>query len=333
MNFENFPNPDSTTPPPATNNLKKSILLRNILAGFLVVALAGTWGYIIWDKKLTKAETQQLTSQVASSDAAKNSLQQELNDATLQLDMLKSSNAKNEELLKSKYGEIETLKAKIQSILNTKNATSSQLAEARRLINQLKGNIETYTAEIEKLKGENIQLTEEKRIVSEERDVVRHHFDSAKTVIKEKENVIDIGSTLHASNLSILGLKDRSNGKEKETSTAKRVDKLRISFNLDENRIAQSGTKEIYVVIIAPDGKPVAVSELGSGKFVTRDGVEKPFTKKVEVNYTQGERREVKFDWAPGNTIQTGNFKIEIYNNGFKIGEGIREFKKGGLFS
>ena len=76
-----------------------------------------------------------------------------------------------------------------------------------------------------------------------------------------------------------------------------------------------------------------AVSELGSGKFVTREGIEKPFTKKVDVNYTQGEKREVKFDWLPTNNIQTGNFKIEIYNNGFKIGEGVREFKKGGLFS
>ena len=71
---------------------------------------------------------------------------------------------------------------------------------------------------------------------------------------------------------------------------------------------------------------------MGSGKFTTRDGVEKYFTKKVEVNYTKGEKRVVNFDWTPTNNIQTGNFKIEVYNNGFKIGESTREFKKGGLF-
>lgn len=331
MSFENFPTPSSPNPKPEQSDKKKNVY-RNLLGGFLILALAGTWGYIIWDKQQTKEEKQALTSQISSTDAAKNSLQQELNDATLQLDMLKSANAKNEDILKNKYSEIEELKTRIQTILNQKNATAAQLSEARKLISQLKGSIEVYTAEIEKLKGENIQLTEQKRVVTEERDVVRRHFDSAKIVIKEKEDVIDIGSTLHASNLTIQGIKERNNGKEKETTTAKRVDKLRISFSLDENRIAQSGNKEIYVVLIAPDGKPVAISELGSGTFKTRDGAEKYFTKKMEVNYTQGEKSTVNFDWKLNNSIQTGNFKIEVYNNGFKIGESTHEFKKGGIF-
>jgi hypothetical protein len=30
--------------------------------------------------------------------------------------------------------------------------------------------------------------------------------------------------------------------------------------------------------------------------------------------------------------FQTGNYKIEIYQNGFKIAEGVRSLKKGGLF-
>ena len=35
----------------------------------------------------------------------------------------------------------------------------------------------------------------------------------------------------------------KASGKEKRTSTAKKVDKLRISFDLNENMIAQSGNK------------------------------------------------------------------------------------------
>ena len=59
----------------------------------------------------------------------------------------------------------------MQSIINNKNATAAQLAEARRLIAELKGNIETYTAQIEELKTQNTQLTQEKQQVTEERDV------------------------------------------------------------------------------------------------------------------------------------------------------------------
>jgi hypothetical protein len=175
-------------------------------------------------------------------------------------------------------------------------------------------------------------LTQEKAQVTQERDIANKNYDSASQVIKQKENVIDIGSTLHASNFTIVGLKEKSSGKEKETTTAKRVDKLRISFDIDENRITQSGPKDIYVCITSPDGNPVSVDALGSGKFLTRDGVEKPFTKKVQINYTQGQKQPVTVEWSQNSNFQTGNYKIEIYNNGFKIGEGVRSFKKGGLF-
>jgi hypothetical protein len=30
--------------------------------------------------------------------------------------------------------------------------------------------------------------------------------------------------------------------------------------------------------------------------------------------------------------FKTGNYKIEVYNNGFKVGEGNRPLKKGGIF-
>ncbi|MEO6220448.1 MAG: hypothetical protein ABIO81_08475 [Ginsengibacter sp.] len=330
MSYENFPNSNVPEDKPVvvTNNNN-----RNILTAILVIILLGTWGYIIWDKNKSRQEKQELTSQIVDSDSSKNELQRELNDAALRLDMLKTSNSKADSLLRTKDKDIESLKSRVQSILNNKNATQAELAEARRLISQLKGNIETYTAEIESLKSANTQLTQEKRLVTIDRDLQRKNYDSASTVIKQKEDVIDVGSTLHASDFNIVGIKEKKSGKEKETTTAKRVDKLRISFNIDENRITQTGPKDLYVSITSPDGRPVVVDALGSGKFVTRDGIEKSFTKKVQINYVQGQKEPVSVEWSQNSDFQTGDYKIEIYNNGFKIGEGVRSFKKGGLFS
>ena len=328
MSFENFPESKTSEqkPQPKKNNT------RTILTGLLLVALLGTWGYIIWEKNQAKQEKQVLTSQITISDSSKNQLQGELNDALNRLDMLKTNNAKADSLIRTKDKDIADLKSRVQTILNNKNATAQELAMAKGLIEQLRNNINVYTKEIEKLQGEKIKLTEEKRTITEERDVVKKNYDSATTVIKEKEDIIDIGSTLHASNFNIIGLKERGS-KEKETTTAKRVDKLKISFDLDENRITQSGLKDIFVSITAPDGTPVAVEALGSGKFVTRDGVEKLYTKKIQVNYIKGEKQSISVQWQQNTSFQTGDYKIEVYNNGFKIGEGTRNFKKGGLFS
>lgn len=336
MSFENFPSgttPDRNTPTSKTSSKSPKTDYRNVIIGALVVALLGAIGYLLWDKNKHKAETQMLTTQIVTTDSSKNELQRELNDATSQIDALKTSNTKGDSLIRTKDKDINDLKTRVQSILNNKNATAAELAEARRLIGTLKSNIASYTTEIESLKVEKGQLTEEKRVVTEERDVVRKNFDSAKTVIKQKEDVIDVGSTLHASNFRIVGLKDRKNGSEKETTVAKRVGKLRISFDIDDNMITQSGPKDIFISISAPDGKPIVVEALGSGKFTTRDGVERFFTEKKEINYVQGQKQPVSVEWKQNSEFQVGDYKIEIYNNGFKIGEGIRSFKKGGLFS
>lgn len=332
MSFENFPKSSTSDPeyrptdPPTNNNS------RNFLMGALIVALLGTWGYLIWDKSKAKEEKQIMTTQIVNADSAKNELQRELNDAAMRLDLLKTTNSKADSLLRTKDKDIQALKSRVQAILNDKNATAAQLAEARKLIGQLNGSIEIYTAEIEKLQGEKIQLVKEKRRVTEERNIVKRNLDSATTVIRDREELIDIGSTLHASNFSIVGLKEKSRGKEKVTTTAKRVDKLRISFDLDENRLTKSGMKDLFISITAPDGSPIAVEALGSGKFVTREGIERDFTQKVEIDYKQGEKQKVNVEWKQDKDFQTGSYRIEIFNNGFKIGEGIRTFKKGGLF-
>ena len=330
MSYENFPESEN---PGETEVVKKNNSGRNILTAILVIALLATWGYIIFDKNKTRQEKQDLTTQIVNSDSAKNELQRELDDAALRLDALKTSNVKADSLIKTKDKDIDALRASVQSIINNRNATKAQLAEAERLIAQLKGNIEMYTAQIDSLQNANAQLTETNRVVTQQRDVVQKSYDSANTVIQHKDTLLILGLHLEASNFSIEGIKEKSSGKEKVTSKAKRVDKLRISFTLDANRITSSGPKDIYVCITAPDGKPVQVDALGSGTFTTRAGTEKPFTKKIQVNYVQGQKQPVKVEWSQNSQFQTGDYKISIYNNGFEIGQGTVTLKKGGLFS
>lgn len=329
MAFENFPAADqprqaAPTPPPSN--------WRNYLTGFLIIALLGTWGYIIWDKNKTKETIQQKDTQIATTSSQKDELQKELEDATMRYDMIKTSSANmlhsKDSVIGSKERDINAKKEKIRQLLAKGESDKEAMAQARSLIASLNGDIESYKTKIETLEGEKIVLTHEKETVTRQRDEVKKNLDSAQNLIKQKEDLIDIGSTLHASNFSILGINETGNGREKETTTAKRVDKLRISFDLDENRITQTGVKNIYVCITGPDGSPIS-----SGKFNTREGQEKFYTQKLDVNYTQGQRQTLSFDWKQGSSFQTGDYKIEVYNNGFKIGEAVRSLKKGGLFS
>ena len=334
MTFENFPGAEKSTQTVAQQPQNK---WRNYLTAGLVIALLGTWAYIIWDKNKTKEIIQQKDLVISNTSTQRDVLQKELEDATMRYDIIKTSSAdmvhSKDSIISKKDRDIAQKRIDIQKLLSKAGASQEELTQAKTLIASLNGDIEGYKTQVETLLSEKIILTQEKNQVTQQRDKVQKDFDSAKTVIKEKEEIIDVATTLHASNFSILALNEKANGKEKETTTAKRVDKLRISFDLDENRVAQSGQKNIYICITAPDGTPLTVEALGSGKFNTREGQEKFYTQKVDVKYTQGQRQTLSIDCKQNSSFVTGDYKIEIYNNGFKIGEGVRSLKKGGLFS
>ena len=77
---------------------------------------------------------------------------------------------------------------------------------------------------------------------------------------------------------------------------------------------------------------PVAVEALGSGTFSTREGQAKIYTQKLDVNYVQNKKQTISFDWKQNKDFATGSYKIEVYNNGFKVGEAYKPLKKAGLF-
>ena len=238
MAFENFPTAESNPPVAPQPNRTD---WRTFLSIGLVIALLGTWGYIIWDKSKTKEVLQQKESQLFSVRTEKDTLQSLLDEATNRYDQLKTNNAKKDSTITARDREISEKKGRIQSLLSKANATQAELAQARKLIASLNVDIEGYKQQIESLKTQNVQLAREKEAVTQEKIKVEKNLDSAKVVIKEKEDLLDVGSTLHASNFNISGVQEKKSGKEKITTTAKKVDKLRITFDLDENRIAASG--------------------------------------------------------------------------------------------
>jgi hypothetical protein len=333
MSFENYPDTEKLILP-AVSQSKTD--WRNFFIAGLIIALLGTWAYVIWDKSRIKETIQQKNLVITNTSSERDLLQKQLEEATQLYDGIKTSNANmvhsKDSTIYKKDREIAAKREKIQQLLSKVGATQQDLAQAKSLIVSLNGDINRYKSQVEALQGENQLLTREKNLVIQQRDKVQKNFDSATNIIKQKEEVIDIATTLHASNFSILGINETGSGKEKQTSTAKRVDKLRISFDIDENRVAQSGIKNIFVCITGPDGKPLAAEAMGSGKFNTRDGDQKYYSQKIDLNYTQGQRQTLSLDWKQNTNFEIGDYKIEVYNNGFKIGEGSGSLKKWRLF-
>lgn len=324
MTNTNYPSATPQSQPPKSNTTK------NIVIGVLAAGLLGTWGYLLWDKNKSNEKISQTQYTASSAMTQRDSVQGLYNDALLRLDSITGSNNTLQGEKTELQKDIDKKKAEIRSILNKKNASDAELKRAKSLISELNEKITTLEAEVTRLTGENQQLTATNTQLTAEKQTLETNLATTQTEKTELEQTVDVGSTFSAGNIQITPMNEKKGGKEKETTTAKKVDKLVVSFDV-ENRIAKSGPADLYIIVTAPNGQIVQDASLGSGTLSTRTDGEKQFTSKVNINYEQGTRKNVQVPLRQ-NDFMTGDYKIQVYQNGFKIGEGIRSLKKGGLF-
>jgi len=170
-------------------------------------------------------------------------------------------------------------------------------------------------------------LTTDKENLTSENKNLSTNLATTEAAKKQAENKVDVGSTLNASSFSIKAINEKSSGKERETASSKRADKLRIAFNLDANRITVSGAKQLFIVAKDPTGKTIKEQSLASGSLSTREDGQVEYTTRVDVDYKQGESKYVSFDLRQAEKYTKGSYTIIVYQNGFKIGEGLAILK------
>ena len=330
MTNTNYPSATLQATPPAKGNNNK-----NIIIGVLAAILIGSWAWFLIRDSKSKEELQQSNTQGTVYMTQRDSLKSELDAAEIRLDSITGANNKlqgdNADLLKKHQQELAAKKAEIRRILNDRNATKAELAKAKQMITELNDQISTLQTQVTELTAANQQLTTENTTLKTEKADLQTNLATTKTEKESLEKTVDVGSTFSASNIQIRAVNEKKSGKEKATESAKRVDKLMVTFDV-ENRIAKSGPADLYIMVTAPDGTPISDASTGGGTLNTRQDGDKMFTSKVNIQYEQGTRRSIELP-VRQNDFKTGDYKIEIYHNGFKIGEGTRTLKKGGLFS
>jgi hypothetical protein len=323
-NYPSADNPQNYNRPTRGSNTTK-----NVVIGVLAAGLLGTWAYFLYDKNDSTKQIQEKTVAVNTAMSARDSVQALYNESLTRLDSLTGSNNNLNGQLSDRQSEITKLKNEINKIVSNRNATAADLKRARTLIAELNGKINNLEAEVARLTGENQQLAATNTSLNQEKQVLQSNLQTTTAEKEELAQTVDVASTFSASNIQITPINEKRNGKEKVTTNAKKVDKLVVSFDV-ENRVARSGPADLYVIVTGPDGKVIADSTGGS-TLTTRNDGDRPYTNKTSIEYEQGTRKSVQIPLRESH-FQTGDYKIEIYQNGFKIAEGVRTLKKGGLF-
>lgn len=302
---------------------------KNLIIGILAGGLIALGGYMAYDKNRSSQMIRNDETKIAAITSEKSDVQKSFDASLARLDSMTGVNGNLENKLAEQQTEITRAKAQIRSILNKSNASAAELKTAKDLIAQLNGKITNLEADVARLTEDNKALNQDKAVLTADKAKLTKDLETTTTVKQDLEKKVDIASTLNASNIVITPINVKGNGNEKVSTTAKRVDKLVIRFDVN-NRIALPGKTDVYVLVIGPDGKPMTT---GTETFTTREEGDKTFTAKLPVDIETSTKKTVEFAFAPGNNFVQGNYTIQIYQNGFLIGQGTQELKKGGLFS
>lgn len=303
-----------------SNNSK----LPLILGAALVISL-GFNAYQFIDGNQDRETLDKSIQELSTLSSSKAQLEFDYKNLQDEFTQLKNSIVDNDGLLANKEHNIAVQQEEINKILNDANASKESLAKAEAMIKSLKAEISTYKTEIIRLEQENAILVKDNALLTTQRDSIQTNLNTERTervaeraVAKEKEE--ELSSTLSISNHDIVALKVRNNGREVEKSKAKKVDKIRVSFDIDKNSRAQSGSKELYVAIVNPNGEVGQYTNGQYGSLKLHSGDEVKYSDKVKIDYKNGAQQKVEIDLENGS-FTPGKYKINIYQNGFKISQ------------
>ena len=150
-------------------------------------------------------------------------------------------------------GSLEAERAKIEELIAEVKKSKGDAASLARY----KNDYFKLKREHDALIAENLQLKEQNSTLTTQRDSTMTALNDSKryndTLVYQNENLsktVEKAQKLQILNLKTQSFKERSSGKLVETEKARRVDKLKISFNIAANEVAVAGNKMYYIQII-----------------------------------------------------------------------------------
>lgn len=264
----------------------------------LALLLLGSVGYIY---KLTTDNKEQLTLL----NTEKASLEDDIKARIAELEIMSSENT----ALKS---EIDAQKQEMETLLEELEKSKGDVAAMNRYKSEyfrLKKVMDNLVAENKLLKEQNVSLTTSLDSTNIALDENKRFTDTLLVQNNNLTKTIEKASKLAVLNLNVLALKERSSGKQVETTKASKADKLKISFLIAENQIAKSGDRKYYVQIIDSKnnilGEKATIAMGESGQTLTYSFITtvKYENKSVQVN-----------EELAGKDFEAGTYFVNIFS-------------------
>lgn len=276
---------------------------KNIIIALLVLAV------IIVGYLLTKTNTE-----VDNLTTERDNLITELEQIRSELKATKSD---NDSMALYITAETERLGALIEELEGKNDATEADLNKWRGQVAKMNNDKKRLIAQVDSINKAYQALRIEKEQVEDSLDVEVVKNTELTTENRELNKNVAVGSMLQLSKMEAAAYKVKSSGKEKESNTAS-ADRFKACYTIAKNLIAKGGERVVYMRISTPELKVLA-SKDGENTF-NFNGQPLMYSAKQNMFY-ENDIIESCINFDKVNDFVAGEYTIELYTEGYKLGE------------
>jgi uncharacterized protein YoxC len=210
--------------------------------------------------------------------------------------------------------QISNLNSFIAQLKKTNKLDSKKRKELEELVAKLREEITTKDYEIAQLRTANDSLNSSVSNLTHEK---RRLGDSLDLTSKE----LAYASILKAEGVKVTALKENGKEMDQEEYKQSKIDRIKITFVLADNKAAKKNLKKFYVALVPPSGTPFSDPINGGGVVNLADGTEAEYTLSQDLSFDNSNQK-LSFLLSKGFNYTPGQYKIHVYSEGHKIGEG-----------
>mgnify|MGYP001344080029 CR=1 FL=1 len=293
----------------------------NRILVIIIIILSVVLGITLWQYFELRKTVSQKGTEIEILDDERNELQSELEDMLTEFDSLETNNDSMKVELAQRRLEVEELLDKVK---DKDYAIYKLKKETKTLRTIMKG----YVVTIDSLNTLNVGLRKENQAVREDLSRERTKTQSLEKTNENLSSKVALASRLDVNNVRAFGVNVKRDMTGKETDRARKSDKIRICFTIDENKVAKAEKKDIYIRIIAPDGVLLSPG-FGDEYRFEFNGSKGYFTDKESIEY-QNAPLEVCLDWAKPTEdyeVLQGVYNVFIYAEDYEMAKTTFELR------
>ncbi|PZX48747.1 GumC domain-containing protein [Algoriphagus chordae] len=282
-----------------------------IIVLVLLVIISGIKLYTDYVDRSKKSEEILLLS------TENNDLNKRLDSVTYQLDL----RIQEIEKLGGDVQSLEEVRDQLIAERNTsRQRSSSEIVALNEKIKTYNGMIVEKDQEILELRAVNQQLFTENQDLKSTQAEIEEEVAQLNIQKEDLQAKVNVASMLKAENIEISAV--NSKGKERVETTKdfknRQIERIKVSFNLADNKVAEKGPRNIYVQVLAPNEQPIFDVAKGSGTFMM-EGAEQFYTVKQDVIFDNTEQ-ELTFFYEKGSDYTSGIHQVKIFVDNYQVG-------------